>query len=142
MSNFTLSELEEMDGYGGPRDPIARKLLADLLAEKRHAAIDVAHLERQRSFSIATFGPGRRTEGIIDHISKEFAEILADPDDVKEWIDVVILGLDGAWRTGASPEHIIAGIIAKQTKNEGRVWPDWRTADTTKSIEHDRSYDR
>lgn len=32
-------------------------------------------------------------------------------------------------------------IVAKQTKNEGRVWPDWRTADPNAAIEHDRSHD-
>ena len=31
-------------------------------------AIDADHLERQRSFSTATFGPGARTDGVLDHI--------------------------------------------------------------------------
>jgi hypothetical protein len=68
-------------------------------------------------------------------------EIEADPGDLKEWIDVTILALDGAWRSGASPAEIVAAIVAKQTKNEGRVWPDWRTADPNKAIEHDRAHD-
>jgi hypothetical protein len=100
-----------------------------------------AHLARQAAFSLKTFGPGRRTVGVCDHIRKELAEIAAKPDDIGEWIDVVILGLDGAWRCGGSPEQIINSIITKQTKNEGRVWPDWRTADPDKAIEHDRSHD-
>lgn len=99
----------------------------------------VAHLARQAAWSKETFGPGPRTEGVSDHIRKELLEIAADPTDLKEWIDVVILALDGAWRCGGSPEQIIAGIVAKQAKNEGRNWPDWRTADPTKAIEHDRS---
>lgn len=99
----------------------------------------VAHLARQAAWSKETFGPGPRTEGVSDHIRKELLEIAADPTDLAEWIDVVILALDGAWRCGGSPEQIIAGIVAKQTKNEGRNWPDWRTADPTKAIEHDRS---
>jgi transcriptional regulator with XRE-family HTH domain len=32
-----------------------------------------------------------------------------------------------------------AAIEAKQTKNEGRNWPDWRTVEQGKAIEHDRS---
>lgn len=98
-----------------------------------------AHLERQRAWSEKTFGPGARTAGVCDHIRKELIEIEADPGDTKEWIDVVILGLDGAWRSGATPQQIIDAIVAKQTKNEGREWPDWRTADPDKAIEHVRS---
>lgn len=97
-----------------------------------------AHLVRQAKFSRNTFGPGRRTQGVSDHIRKELAEIAEAPDDLEEWIDVVILALDGAWRTGASPEQIIATLKAKQAKNEARTWPDWRTADPNKAIEHSK----
>ena len=34
---------------------------------------------------------------------------------------------------------IVAAIDAKQTKNEARKWPDWRTQPTDKAIEHDRN---
>lgn len=99
------------------------------------------HLRRQREWSEATFGPGDRRKGIIDHIRKELIEVEHAPKDVTEWIDVAILALDGAWRSGATPEQIIDALVAKQTKNEGRVWPDWRTQDENKAIEHDRSAD-
>ncbi len=98
----------------------------------------VAHLYRQRAFSRATFGPGQRTAGVCDHIRKELAEIEADPTDVSEWIDVILLALDGAWRAGHSPEEIAAALMAKQDKNEQRDWPDWRTAAPDKAIEHVR----
>lgn len=32
------------------------------------------HLLRQRAFSRATFGAGRRTKGVVDHIRKELLE--------------------------------------------------------------------
>ncbi|RUU22664.1 DUF550 domain-containing protein [Mesorhizobium sp. M7A.F.Ca.AU.002.06.1.1] len=99
----------------------------------------LAHLARQREWSEATFGPGPRTKGVIDHIRKELSEIEADPSDIAEWIDVTILALDGAWRAGHSPEQIVAALIAKQTKNEGRDWPDWRTMSPDQAIEHVRS---
>ncbi len=95
----------------------------------------VAHLRRQRVFSEKTFGPGTRTNGLIAHIQKELAEIAADPLDLYEWIDVVILALDGAWRAGHSPEEIAAALIAKQRKNEAREWPDWRTFSEGEPIE-------
>lgn len=111
------------------------------------------HLLRMIAFSAATFGPGPRSKGMVDHIRKELIEIEADPLDVKEWIDVVILGLDGAWRALAAsqpgdavnPEFlanvIVHHLVAKQEKNESRVWPDWRLAGQDKAIEHDRSHD-
>lgn len=97
-----------------------------------------AHLERQRAFSLRTFGPGMRTRGVIDHIRKELLEIEQKPADVEEWADVILLAFDGAWRTGAEPEDIIEAIAAKQKKNEARQWPDWRTANLDKAIEHVR----
>ena len=98
----------------------------------------IAHLYRQRAWSRATFGPGMRTKGVCDHIRKELREIEESPGDLEEWVDVVLLALDGAWRCGATPEEIAAKIAAKQSKNELRDWPDWRTQDPDKAIEHVR----
>lgn len=93
----------------------------------------IAHLRRQCEFSARTYGPGDRTAGVCDHIRKELNEVQADAaagvPTLPEWVDVIILGFDGAWRSGATPEQIVAAIEAKQTKNEGRRWPDWRTAE-------------
>lgn len=99
----------------------------------------VAHLRRQTVFSERTFGPGKRVDGVCDHIRKELVEVEQSGGDLAEWVDVIILGLDGAWRSGATPEQIASAITAKQLKNEARRWPDWRTADASKAIEHDRS---
>lgn len=105
----------------------------------------VTHLHRQIAFSERTFGPGDRTAGVCDHIRKELREVQDDAaaglPTLAEWVDVIILAFDGAWRSGATPEQIVQAIVAKQTKNEGRKWPDWRTADPTKAIEHDRTAD-
>lgn len=101
----------------------------------------VAHLRRQAEFSERTFGPGARVDGVTDHITKELTEVRESGGALSEWVDVIILGLDGAWRSGASPEQIVAAIEAKQAKNEGRKWPDWRTAIPGKAIEHDRTAD-
>lgn len=96
----------------------------------------LAHLQRQRDWSGKTFGPGSRSKGVVEHIRKELLEIEAEPTDLTEWIDVAILALDGAWRTGATPQQIIDALVAKQTKNEARVWPDWRTMSEDKAICH------
>jgi hypothetical protein len=135
-----------LGGYGLTKD--GRNAAIDVFDAMGGAAQQVvptfdfcAHLARQAAWSAQTFGPGPRTAGVCDHIRKELVEIEADPTDLAEWVDVVILGLDGAWRCGGTPDQIIAGIVAKQTKTEGRTWPDWRTADPNKAIEHDRSHD-
>lgn len=110
--------------------------LAELLVGRSHSFDLVEHLKRQMAFSAKTFGPGVRTKGVIDHIRKELGEIEENPRDVEEWIDVVLLACDGAWRTGASAEHIVASLALKLHKNESRDWPDWRTANLDQAIQH------
>jgi hypothetical protein len=100
--------------------------------------IDAKHLAHQREWSEATFGPGTRLLGVLDHIRKELKEIEDDPTDLGEWVDVIILAFDGAWRAGWEPQQIIDAIKAKQARNEARTWPDWRTASSDRAIEHIR----
>lgn len=77
----------------------------------------------QRHWSAKTFGLGAgRWKGIVAHVEKELREIEQDPLDLDEWIDVIILGFDGAWRTGATNHAIIAALFAKQAKNRRRQW--------------------
>ncbi len=95
-----------------------------------------AHLERQKAWSLATFGPEPRLSGVIDHLRRELIELEAEPLDLEEWADVILLAMDGAWRAGHAPAEVVAAVKAKQAKNEGRTWPDWRTADPDKAIEH------
>ncbi len=99
-------------------------------------SINAPHLYRQRGFSLETFGPGDRLAGVLDHIRKELTEIEAHPDDVSEWADLLILGLDGALRRGFHAQEILDAIEAKQCVNEQRQWPDWRTAPEGQAIEH------
>lgn len=108
------------------------------------------HLIRQMVFSKATFGLGRRMNGVLDHISKEIEEVKKSNGSPEEWVDIVILALDGLTReiwAGSQykscadlvAQEAVMLIIAKQRKNEIRDWPDWRTTDTNKAIEHIRS---
>lgn len=97
-----------------------------------------AMLHAQREWSTETFGPGSRLAGVLAHIRKELKEVEAAPEDVEEWIDVVILAFDGAWRAGHDPEAIVTALLAKYAKNRARDWPDWRTADPDAPIEHVR----
>ena len=74
-------------------------------------------------WSYKTFGMAERAEGVCQHIEKELAEIRADPHDIKEWIDVILLALDGACRTGHKPKEVVEALIEKQSKNTTRAWP-------------------
>lgn len=102
------------------------------------------HLERQANWSNEVFGPGNRREGLIDHITKELKEIQEGEGDPNEWIDIVILAFDGLLRelrcNGMSSEYAArfacSLLTEKQTKNEKRSWPNWRTATPGKAIEH------
>jgi len=120
----------------------------------------VAHLTRQFVFSRATFGPKPRTQGVIQHIKKELKEVeecyaqgydetIAHSEASLEWVDVVILGLDGLMRS-ISAEHPdmtadqVADLAAwrirrKQGTNEMRDWPDWRHMPEDAAIEHTRT---
>jgi hypothetical protein len=138
-ASICTSQYDEQYRGQASRTLAARQDIADLLQENERLTqrFDfLAHLHHQRAFSERTFGPGERTAGVLDHIRKELREIEQEPSDLSEWIDVVILALDGAWRIGASPEEIIAALVAKQAKNEARTWPDWKTAEPGKAIEH------
>lgn len=111
-----------------------------------------AHLTRQMVFSRATFGPGARTDGVLDHMTKEIEEVRKSNGSADEWVDLVILALDGLtrelWSIGQNKglAHEIAIVACwmirdKQGRNELRNWPDWRTAPKDKAIEHVRDKD-
>lgn len=101
--------------------------------------IDAAHLERQREFSVRTFGPGPRRNGVLAHIEKELDEIReTEGGDASEWADVVILALDGALRAGHVPQAVLDAILAKQELNERRKWPDPANFTGGEAIEHIR----
>lgn len=101
----------------------------------------VDFLQDQAAFSEKTFGPGERLNGVLSHLRKELAEIDNNPKDLSEWIDVILLALDGARRQGFSFREIIETLMYKLAKNKLRKWPDWRNHGTDEPIEHMREFD-
>jgi len=96
------------------------------------------YVAEQQLFSSKAFGPGMRTKGLVEHIKKELDEIEADPTDLNEWIDVIILSLDGYWRHGGTPAGLLQLMAEKLERNKQRRWPDWRTMTEGEPIEHVR----
>jgi hypothetical protein len=107
------------------------------------------HLVKQIKFSKKTFGPASKGmgKGVIEHIREELEEIEdAGFNDLEEWIDVVILALDGAWRCAAranpkaSAEELASMVTTmiefKHKKNAKRTWPPWQEQDPDKAIGH------
>lgn len=78
---------------------------------------------------------------MIEHIRKELTEIEQNPTDLSEWVDVIVLAMDGFWRHGGMAEDLIPALEANQKKNLARSWPDWRTLSEDSAIEHDRTKD-
>ena len=116
-------------------------------------------IAKQIYVSSRAFGPNERSEGIRKHIESELLEIMgAESADerVQEWVDVIILGIDGAWRAAAHSageqgdmeealsgisEQVASALEAKVEKNGRRKWPDWRTVGEDQPIEHVRGYE-
>lgn len=117
----------------------------------------------QAKWSRNTFGPGTREPGIIEHIKKELLEIeeaVTPEDKLSEWIDIIILGIDGAQRViteekGQILSHghidamgdtsvgriILGAYFRKMNENYNREWPDWRNFKQNQAIEHIRETD-
>ncbi len=95
-------------------------------------------VRRHREWSERTFGPGDHAAALVAHIRKECHELEANPGDLFEWIDVIILALDGAGRAGHSSRRIVDALLEKQRENENRIWPDWRTVEAGTPFEHTR----
>lgn len=105
---------------------------------RSRVSLDAVTLREQRRFSLDVFGPGQRVEGLIEHITKELDEIRRDPADLAEYVDVMILAVDGALRQGHSPAAILNAYHEKLSVNYRRRWPDWRTFTDGQAIEHVR----
>jgi len=84
------------------------------------------YLQEQYQWSIATFGSGKCTQGLISHIIDELNKVVERPDDMEEWIDVAMLALDGALRLsrrkGREHEEVMECLWHKLAINHRRQW--------------------
>lgn len=82
------------------------------------------YIATHEAWSLQTFGPPKQTDVVklCTHIAKEISEVLLKPEDVTEWVDIIILAVDGALRTGHSPQEIAEALVRKQQINVARKW--------------------
>jgi len=67
------------------------------------------------------FGSPPRTRNIIDEITSNLEDIADHPLELNNWVDIIFLAFDGAWRAGYEPSTIIRGIKSKQAVIEGQL---------------------
>ena len=92
------------------------------------------YAEDQSVWSQQQFGPGRRTVGLTAHIVKECQEVREDPDDAREWIDIIILAIEGFLRHGGKASDLGEMLEDKQRTNFERAWP--AAGPETEPVEH------
>ena len=123
MSGYNRGYEDAKSEFSGDVSAKQRKIeqqAEQITGLKEHNLME--YLVRQMAWSLRTFGDGRRTEGLCKHIELELAEIRAKPKDLEEWIDVIQLSLDGAWRAGHTPLAICTALESKLAKNQQRKW--------------------
>lgn len=137
---MTTQTSQPADQPKAPEQPIVPAPLGGEPVSHRNYRFDlVDHIIEQRDWSFATFGPPSRrgSDGVIDHLRKEIEEA-AESRKLEEWIDIILLAIDGACREDYCPLDIVSGLANKLTINQQRQWPDWRSSEPGKAIEHVR----
>ena len=70
--------------------------------------------------------PGGGTEGRMNHAAEELDEIKAEPGDVEEYADVLILLMGQAKKFGITASELILAARHKHGINREREWGDVR----------------
>ena len=80
--------------------------------------------EDQSEWSQATFGSDqqRGPVGPLKHLEKEAREAAANPSDVSEYADCLLLLLDASRRAGITPLELVRAGAAKMQTNKVRRW--------------------
>lgn len=92
---------------------------------------------QQAEWSQATFGADteRGPAGPLKHLRKEIEEVLADPTDLIEYVDLQFLVFDAARRAGFTYPQFEAACFHKLEVNRSRRW---QKPTTDEPVEHVR----
>lgn len=78
-----------------------------------------------KSWSLHTFGKGKRTESLIEHIRHELKELQDadnDSDRLEECIDIIFLAIGISYRLGFTAYEIEERMMDKFVMNQRRKW--------------------
>ena len=103
--------------------------------------LDKEAIEDFKNWNFNTYGPGERLTGTIEHIKEELTEIEKEPHDIVEWVDVIMLAMNGALRHGHEPQDIIDAFFKKLEKNKARKWQNWQEVPEGQPIKHIKDED-
>lgn len=102
-------------------------------------------MKAKLKWSYKQFGKGFSPDGLVDHIIKEIKEIVAQPRELEEWIDLMFLATDGAHRVvheyypQLSLEEVVAVVkSAFEQKLRINKTREWEKPIRGKAIEHIR----
>lgn len=92
----------------------------------------------EERWSDHTFGSPsvRDHRGPLDHLKKEIEEALANPGDITEFADLLLLVFDAARRAGHRYWELKHAVIDKLNINQRRKWG--KPSDPTRAVEHIR----
>jgi hypothetical protein len=82
------------------------------------------------AFNERTF-PGQTVHGVANHLAKEAGELAAEPGDLMEQADVLILLLQVCHKQGVSGSELLRNAFTKVEINEKRDWPKEPAEDGT-----------
>lgn len=149
MDILTEAQIEDAASRFTPTSLVGR-LAGQLLSQIRCARS--VHQKNSTQFSLSeyvkkhnfwsrnSFGVHSDPRGLIKHIIKECDEVLEDPTDGEEWVDIIILAIDGFNRCAneATCDNALEYVLqVKQQKNMTRSWP--KNADPGEPVEHIRT---
>jgi len=85
-------------------------------------------------FTDKTFGKST-TASKMAHLKQEADEVVADPQDILEWADCMILLFDAARREGFSTDELYHGMQKKLGINKKRKWGQAGTDGVVRHVE-------
>jgi len=96
-------------------------------------------VNRQRTWSTTQFGESVDLPRILNHITEATGDVEKEPARLHNWIDIVLLAMDGAWRAGHSPKEVVQAIQDVQVRNIMRDWQNPGDLPIGEPIKHIRS---
>lgn len=113
--------------FGNPMNPVSFFVCNNLFdpQDQQTAFIEnlsLQKLEDVRSKWAAKTFPSATTQSALHHLKEEIKEVEADPTDVMEYADMLMLVMEAARLSGFSADDILKAFAQKHEINKSRIW--------------------